>query len=67
MNLSPQQRRVLECAAKGMANKQIADELGITLDGVKYHFRILFKALKAPNRTAAVLIGLPLSVVAESR
>ncbi|HPE00540.1 MAG TPA: response regulator transcription factor [Burkholderiaceae bacterium] len=53
--LTPRQHEVLECLARGLPNKLIARELGLTEGTVKVHLMAIFKALGARNRTEAVL------------
>jgi DNA-binding CsgD family transcriptional regulator len=52
--LAPQQRRALELAAAGKTNAQIAAELGISLDGAKWHFREIFAKLGVESREEAI-------------
>ena len=54
-NLSPRQLDVLQLIAKGLSNKQIAYELGITEGTVKLYITALFKTLKVYNRTSAMI------------
>jgi len=54
-NLSPRQLDVLKLIAKGLSNKQIAYELGITEGTVKLYITALFKTLKVYNRTSAMI------------
>jgi DNA-binding CsgD family transcriptional regulator/GAF domain-containing protein len=45
---------VLWLLARGQSNKEIAHELGLSVDTVKYHVRNLFRRLRASNRTEVV-------------
>ncbi|MBO0705489.1 MAG: GAF domain-containing protein [Candidatus Dormibacteraeota bacterium] len=45
---------VLWLLARGQSNKEIAHELGLSVDTVKYHVRNLFRRLHANNRTEVV-------------
>jgi DNA-binding CsgD family transcriptional regulator len=45
---------VLWLLARGQSNKEIAAELGLSVDTVKYHVRNLFRRLDATNRTEVV-------------
>ena len=60
--LTPRETEVLAAAAKGMSNKEIARELGISLHTVKFHLESLTRKLHAQGRTEAVAkaIGLGL-------
>jgi DNA-binding NarL/FixJ family response regulator len=52
--LSSKRRLVLELAARGMSNKEIARELGITERTVKDHWASIFTRLGVGNRAEAV-------------
>lgn len=56
--LTPRQKQILELLKAGKVNKEIAKELGIGLGTVKQHMVVLFKKLRASNRTMAVSHGL---------
>ncbi len=53
--LTTTERTVLEHMAAGRINKEIAIELGVSLETVRTHLRNLFLKLGVHNRTAAVL------------
>lgn len=53
--LTPRQREVLRCLMQGQPNKQIARELGIGEGTVKLHIAAVLRALRARNRTEAVV------------
>ena len=61
--LSPRQRDVLQLIAKGMSNKQIAFELGITEGTVKLYVTAILKLLGVYNRTAALIKAKELGVL----
>jgi DNA-binding NarL/FixJ family response regulator len=54
-SLSRRQRDVLNLLVKGMPNKLICRELGLSANTVKSHVGAIFRALNASNRTQAVL------------
>ena len=54
LRLTPRERSVLEHLARGLGNKQIAAQLGITERTVKFHVSAVFTKLGASNRTEAV-------------
>jgi DNA-binding NarL/FixJ family response regulator len=56
--LTAREAEVLELLAKGLANKQIAVELGISEHTVKFHISSIYTKLNATNRTQAVREGL---------
>lgn len=56
--LTERESEVLGWLAKGLANKQIAAELGISEHTVKFHISSIYTKLNATNRTQAVREGL---------
>ena len=63
--LTPRQGDVLRLLARGLANKEIATELGMSTSTVRVHVTAVLKALGVENRTQAALSeaakGLPRS------
>jgi two-component system, NarL family, response regulator LiaR len=57
-DLTQRERELLALMARGLANQQIANELGIALPTVKFHITNILGKLRAENRTDAVLIAL---------
>jgi DNA-binding NarL/FixJ family response regulator len=55
--LTPRERAVLEALARGLGNKQIAAQLGVSERTVKFHVSSLFAKLGAGNRTEAVTLA----------
>ena len=55
--LSPRQRQVLELLAKGLLNKQIAGELGLSEKTVKMHRALLFRSLEVATTAEAIRIA----------
>jgi DNA-binding NarL/FixJ family response regulator len=55
LGLTARQLDVLRLLARGLSNKAIARELGVTEGTVKVHLLAVFRALDVRNRTAAVL------------
>ena len=53
VRLSSREQAVLQLIADGATNKIIADELGISVHGVKHHVANLLKQLNCANRTEA--------------
>ena len=54
--LTPKQMSVLSYLRAGLANKQIAYEMGVSEATVKAHISALFKKLDVNNRTQAILL-----------
>jgi len=61
--VTPRERDVLQCIAQGLANKQIAVNLGISEHTVKFHLSSLYAKLGVTNRTEAVRVGLQRGLV----
>jgi DNA-binding NarL/FixJ family response regulator len=53
--LTPRQRQVLQALSRGLPNKLIARELGLSENTVKEHIAAVFAALGVRNRTEAVI------------
>lgn len=51
--LSPSEVRVLKAMAMGLSNKQIAKELWLSEQTVKFHLRNIYRKLDVANRTEA--------------
>ena len=56
--LSMRQAQVLEMAARGLTNAQIAAVLGVTVHAVKFHLAAVYRKLGVTNRTQAVSVYL---------
>jgi two-component system nitrate/nitrite response regulator NarL len=56
IHLTPRENDVLQLLRKGLQNKNIAHELGITESTVKVYVRYLMKKLNARNRTALAVL-----------
>ena len=54
-SLTPREREVLEQLALGNRYKEISDQLGISLDGIRFHIRGVYNKLHVHSRTEAVL------------
>ncbi len=61
--LTTKEKEVLQMAAKGASNKQIADKLFVKEVTVKTHLNSIFKKLKVANRTQAVLLAMQTDLV----
>jgi DNA-binding NarL/FixJ family response regulator len=54
VHLSPREEMVLDCLAKGLTYKQIADQLGISIDTIRTYLRRVYEKLHVQSRTEAV-------------
>ena len=61
--ISQKQVIVLQHAALGLSNKEIAVRMHVTEDTVKWHFRKILRGLNVANRTEAVLAARSLSLI----
>jgi DNA-binding NarL/FixJ family response regulator len=52
--LSQREQSVLDCLAEGLAYKQIADQLGISINTIRTHLRHIYEKLHVQSRTEAV-------------
>jgi DNA-binding NarL/FixJ family response regulator len=62
--LTEREGEVLSLLSRGLANKQIAGELGITEHTVKFHVSSIYGKLGATNRAEAVRLGARLGLIA---
>jgi len=53
-HLSPREQAVLDCLAKGLTYKQIADQLEISIDTIRTYLRRIYEKLHVQSRTEAV-------------
>jgi len=53
--LSEREIQVLECVAQGYANSQIASQLHISANTVRFHLKNIFSKLEVSNRTEAAM------------
>jgi len=54
-NLTPRETEVLEFVMHGLANKEIADRMGVTVAAVKFHLQHIYEKLHVHSRTEAVI------------
>jgi DNA-binding CsgD family transcriptional regulator len=52
-SLTSRELEVLERAAEGLTNAQVAADLGVTSHAVKFHLGSIFRKLGVKNRTEA--------------
>jgi DNA-binding NarL/FixJ family response regulator len=53
-HLSPREQTVLDCLAKGLTYKQIADQMEISIDTIRTYLRRIYEKLHVQSRTEAV-------------
>jgi DNA-binding CsgD family transcriptional regulator len=56
--ITPRETEVLALLAEGLANKEIAARLGVTIHTAKFHVESLLRKLEAVNRAEAVTEGI---------
>jgi len=54
-NLTDREREILTCAAAGRSNKEIADQLCVSIDTVKTHLHHIYQKLFVNGRVEAIL------------
>jgi len=54
-NLSPREGEVALLAARGLSNKQVARQLGITDGTVKIHMHSIFQKLRTKSRHGLII------------
>lgn len=54
-SLTPREFQVLEHLSSGLGNKEIADHLGVSVEGVRWHLRSIYSKLHVHNRTEAAM------------
>jgi DNA-binding NarL/FixJ family response regulator len=54
-SLSKREKEILEHLTKGLANKEIADRLGISVETVRVHLRRIYEKLHVHSRTEAAM------------
>jgi DNA-binding NarL/FixJ family response regulator len=62
-SLTPREREVLQLLAEGLANKMIAQQLGISDHTVKFHVNAIMTKLNAQSRTEAVVRATRLGLI----
>jgi two-component system, NarL family, nitrate/nitrite response regulator NarP len=53
-SLSPRERTLLEALSKGLTNRELSKDLGISENTVKFHLSNLFEKLAVKNRAQAI-------------
>lgn len=55
VHLSPRETEILELLCEGLANKEIADRLGISTETVRVHLKHIYEKLHVRSRTEAAM------------
>lgn len=55
-SLTSRERLLLERLATGLSNKELADDLDVSINTIKFHLRNLFEKLSVTSRTKAVAL-----------
>ena len=63
VQLSPREREVLLLLSRGLANRDIGEELGVSIETVKTHIERLYKRLAVNSRTDAVAKALRAGII----
>jgi DNA-binding NarL/FixJ family response regulator len=63
VRLTEREKDVLQCLAQGLANKQIAIQLGISEHTVKFHISSLYNKMGVTSRAEAVRYGIQFGLV----
>lgn len=61
--LSSKEKSVLQLAAKGASNDEIADKLSLQNSTVKSHMNKIFKKLNVKSRTQAILLAIQMNLI----
>lgn len=56
--LTERQMEILHALSKGLTNRELAQQTGISMAGIKFHLLAIFRKLNANNRSDAVAIAL---------
>jgi len=52
--LTTREREVLDLVAQGFSNKEIAERMGVSVDGVVFHLKRIYQKLHVHSRTQAI-------------
>lgn len=63
LQLTDRQKDILRLMAKGLKNDAIAIDLGISINTIKYHKKVIFKQLSAVSASQAVAVALSKNVI----
>jgi DNA-binding NarL/FixJ family response regulator len=55
LGLSKRETEILQLLSKGLANKEIADQLGLSVETVRVHLKRIYDKLHVHSRTEAAM------------
>jgi len=58
-NLTPREEQILGCVVRGLINKEIADELSVSIETIRAHLKSIYEKLHVRSRTEAALKAYP--------
>ena len=58
---------ILRMMMRGLSNNEIAEELGITADGVRYHVKTMLKKTGLPNRVSLIVQAARFGIVVNDK
>ena len=62
-SLSARELSIIQLAAKGFSNPEVAEMLGISVNSVKTHFRHIFEKMDVSDRTEAVTLAISRGII----
>ncbi|MGY6647745.1 7TM diverse intracellular signaling domain-containing protein [Wenyingzhuangia sp. IMCC45574] len=57
-NLTPRQTKILSLLTDGLTNKEIAEEMNISINTVKYHIKAIYDELQISSRKEVMLLNI---------
>ena len=66
-SLSQKERKILEALSRGLSNRELASELEITINTVKFHLSNIYEKLSVRNRTQAIAFYYSSSLVGQRK
>ena len=63
IDLSARELSIIQLAAKGFSNPEVAEMLGISVNSVKTHFRHIFEKMDVSDRMEAVTLAISRGII----
>jgi len=54
LNITPNENQILLLLKQGLSNKNISNQVGLSVNTIKYHLKKIYKKLGAKNRVDAI-------------